>query len=528
VVATVLRIRFRVLGNTLARSPMQLVGFIFGVIGALWMLLLAAVGLFFVGTLDFDVARSAVTAAGAVLILGWVLGPIFATGVDTTLDPAKLAPFPLTITQMMVAITAGGLTGVGGITTILASLLTFLVWVHEPVAAIAAIVCVPIGVLICVVASRTVAALASGIGGGRRSRELIGLLAFALVIFASPLLIGIVNALQSATDQGLQLQGFVTAISWTPVGAAWAVPGDLAIGSWLTAILKFLVAVATLGVLWLLWFRNLSASVVSPPSRSTARRKTGSLGWFGVMPSNPVGATWARSLTSWTRDMRYLRQLLILPFAPILVLIYSQGDATGPFFALSGILVGFFAGILPYSDVSYDGTAFATVLQTGIRGRADRLGRTLGVASVAVPLVVIADVVTVAVAGRWDLLPAVLGASLGLTLIGFGVSAVSSAFLVVPTPAPGDSPFKRVPGSSFSMFLTFFLCWALVAVLGLPTIVPAVITAFTGSSVAGWIAFAIGPVLGAVVLTVGVLLGGRRFDANGPRLLVQLRSFQGA
>lgn len=527
-VATVLRIRFRVLGNTLARSPMQLVGFIFGVLGALWMLLFAGVGLFFVGTLDFDIARSAVTAAGAVLILGWVLGPIFATGVDTTLDPAKLAPFPLTTTQMMIAITAGGLTGVGGIATVVASLLTFLVWAHEPVAAIAAIVCVPIGVLICVVASRTVAALASGIGGGRRTKELIGLLAFALVIFASPLLIGILNAVESATEQGLQLESLVGAISWTPVGAAWAVPGDLATGSWLTAILKFLIAVATLAVLWVLWFRNLSASVIAPPARSTAKRKTGSLGWFGVMPSSPVGATWARSLTSWTRDLRYIRQLLLIPFAPILVLIYSQWDVSGPFFALSGLLVGFFAGVLPYSDISYDGTAFATVMQTGIRGRADRLGRTLGVASITIPLIVIVDLVTLGLSGRWDLLPPVLGASLGLTLIGFGVSAVSSAFLVVPTPAPGDSPFKRVPGSSFSMFLTFFACWALVAVIGLPAVIPAAIATFGGSSVAGWIAFVVGPVLGLLVLAAGVVLGGKRFDANAPSLLAQLRSFQGA
>ena len=527
-VATVLRIRFRVLGNTLGRSPMQLVGFIFGIIGAVWMLLFAGLGLFFVGTLDFDIARAAVTAAGAVLILGWVLGPIFAAGVDTTLDPAKLAPFPMTTTQMMIAITAGGLTGVGGIATVVAGLLTFLVWAHEPVAAIAAIVCVPIGVLICVVASRAVTALASGLGGGRRTKEVIGLVAFALVIFASPILIGILNAVQSATEQGLQLQALVSAVSWTPVGAAWAVPGDLATGSWLTAILKFMIALATLAVLWVLWFRNLSASVIAPPARSTARRKTGSLGWFGVMPSSPVGATWARSLTSWTRDMRYLRQLLLIPFAPIIVLLYAQWDVSTPFFALSGLLVGFFAGVLPYSDISYDGTAFATVMQTGIRGRADRLGRTLGVATVVVPLIVVVDVVTIAIAGRWDLFTPVLGASLGLTLIGFGVSAVSSAFLVVPTPSPGDSPFKRVPGSSFSMFLTFFLCWALVAVLGLPTVIPAAIATFTGSSVAGWIAFVVGPVLGLVVLAVGVVLGGKRFDANAPGLLVQLRSFQGA
>ena len=34
-VATVLRLRYRILGNTLARSPWQLVGFCFGMLGAL-------------------------------------------------------------------------------------------------------------------------------------------------------------------------------------------------------------------------------------------------------------------------------------------------------------------------------------------------------------------------------------------------------------------------------------------------------------------------------------------------------------
>lgn len=527
-VATVLRIRFRVLGNTLTRSPMQLVGFILGVLGALWMLLLIGVGLFFVGGLDFDIARGVVTAAGALLTLGWVIGPVFVAGVDTTLDPAKLAPFPMTTRQMMVAITAGGITGVPGIATSLGALLTFLVWAREPLAALAAIVCVPLGVLICVVASRAVTALAGGLGGGRRTRELVGLVGFLALIFASPLLIGILNGVRAATGQGLQLQSLVEGVSWTPIGAAWAVPGDLATGSWLVAAARFAIAVATLAALWVLWYRSLSASVVAPPARSTARRRSGSLGLFGVMPSTPVGATWARSLMSWTRDMRYLRQLLILPLLPVLMLFYSGGDLSGSLFAVSGLAVGFFAGILAYSDVSYDGTAFATVLQTGIRGRDDRLGRMLGAATVSLPLVVIATVVTVGLAGRWEILPAVLGGSLALTLVGLGVSAVSSAIIVVPTPAPGDSPFKRVPGSTFSMFLAFLVCWVLVAVLSLPAIVPALISVIGGSVVAGWIALAVGVVFGFVVFAVGVVVGGRRFDAAAPALLAQLRTFRGA
>lgn len=526
-VATVLRIRFRTLGNTLSRSPGQLVGFIFGIIGALWALGTIGIALFFAGTLGFDVARTAVVAVGALVTLGWVVGPIFAAGIDTTLDPARLAPFPLTTNQMMIAITAGGLTGVPGIATTLGALVTFVVWGREPLAAVAAIVCVPLGVLICVVASRTVATLAAGIGGGRRGREIVGLVGFTVLIFASPLFIGLTSALEASADLGGQLRRIVAAVSWTPIGAVWAVPGDLATGGWLPALAKLAIAAATLAVLWLLWNRSLSASVVASPARSSARRRTGSLGLFGVMPSTPVGATWARSLTSWTRDFRYLRQLIIIPFAPILVVVSSRGEVDGPFFAASGLLAGFFAGVLAYADISYDGTAFATVMQTGIRGRDDRLGRMLGAASVSVPLVLVIDIATLAIAQRWDPLPAVVGGSLGLLLVGCGVCAVTSALLVVPTPAPGDSPFKRVPGSTFVMTLAFFLCWLVAAVVALPAVIPALIAVFGGSSTAGWIALIVGVVWGAAVFALGVVVGGRLFDRGAPTLLAQLKTFQG-
>lgn len=526
-VATVLRIRFRTLGNTLSRSPGQLVGFIFGIVGALWVLGTIGIALFFAGTLGFDIASAAVVAVGALVTLGWVVGPVFAAGIDTTLDPAKLAPFPLTTTQIMVSITAGGLTGVPGIATALGALLSFLVWGREPLAAVAAVVCVPLGVLICVVASRAVATLAAGVGGGRRGREIIGLVGFTLLIFASPVFIGVTNSLETTAGVGGQVQRIVAAVSWTPVGAAWAVPGDVAAGAWLPALFKLMIATATLAILWLLWHRSLSASLVAPPARSSARRRSGSLGWFGLMPATPVGATWARSLTSWTRDFRYLRQLVIVPFAPLLVVAYARGDVEGPFFAASGLLAGFFAGVLAYADISYDGTAFATVMQTGIRGRDDRLGRMLGVASVTVPLVLVIDVATLAIAQRWDLLPAVVGGSLGLTLVGCGVSAVTSAILVIPTPAPGDSPFKRVPGSTFTMTLAFFLCWLIAGALALPAVIPALIAVFGGSITAGWIALAIGVLWGGVVAALGIVIGGRRFDRKAPALLAQLKAFQG-
>lgn len=523
-VATLLRIRFRILGNTLASNPWQLVGFVAGAIGGVWLLVAAAIGLVFAGSQGLQNASTAIVAGGAALTLGWVLAPIFAAGVDTTLDPARLAPFPMTTAQMMNALTAAGLTGVPGITTSIGALITFAAWFHWPLAVVAAVVCVPLGVLICVVASRALAAIVGGIGGGRRTRELFALVLFAALMLAGPLISGAIGVVAGSWSN---LVGVFAIVSWTPIGAAWAVPGDLAAGQFGAAALKLLIALATLVVLWMLWRRALMTAVVSGSTKVKSTAAAGKLGWFGRVPSTATGATLARSLTYWVRDPRYLRQLLIVPIVPVLVLVWARGDSTNVFITFSATLAAFVVGIVPYADISYDGTAFGTILATPLRGRADRLGRMLAAGAVGLPLVLVLAVVTVWISDGWTLLPAVLGTAIGLLLTAYGVCAVSSAYLVIPVPAAGDSAFKRVPGASFVIYLVFFGIWLATAVLAGPAIGFALYAVIAGSAVAGWIALALGTVMGLVVFVVGIIVGGKALDRTAPGVLSQLHAMKG-
>ncbi len=529
-VATLLRIRFRVLGNTLASSPWQLVGFILGALGMAGMLLFAWTGLFFLGFTGPEVTGTVVTIAGALLLLGWAIGPVFVAGVDTTLDPAKLAPFPITTRQMMRALTAAGLTGVPGIATVAGTLGLLLVFIRWPAASAVALLCIPVGVLTCVVASRLVAALSSGMGGNRRTRELVGAVLFLVVLLAGPISIGIVELIEagvsSSSDPLGRIQGVVGALSWTPLAAAWAVPGDVAVGAFLPAAAKFLIAVATLLVLWWLWRRALEAALTSPARARSARAKAGKLGWFGRMPTGPTGATWARAQTYWLHDGRYLRQLLVVPIFPALMIFYSGGSTSNPLLWFSGVMVAYILAAVSYVDVSYDGTAFAGVLATGIRGRADRAGRILAAGAIGVPLFLAVAVLTLAIAGEWRLLPAVTGAGLGLLLAGYGVCAISSALLVVPVAAPGSSPFARVPGSGAITTLAMLAVWVIVAVLGSPALVLAFLAAATGEALYGWLALVVGVLLGSAVLVAGTVIGGRIFDRNAPALLARLRTFK--
>lgn len=526
-VATVLRLRYRVLGNTLARRPWQLVGFCFGILSALWILGMVVAALVAVAALQgVEVARMVATLGGAALLLGWVLGPILIAGAETTVDAEKLAPFPLTVRQVMAALTATGLTGIPGIVTTLAALATVVLWVRWPVAAIIAAPCIALAVLTCVVASRLVTALSGGLGGNRRGREFIGTIVLVLLILAGPLATGTIALLGAMGDSaglGTRLSEITGILGWTPLGASWSAPADVAAGAWPAALAKMVIAAATLAVLWLLWARVLVAAAGST-RRSAARVvKPGALGWFGRLPTGGVGATWARSLTGWLRDPRYLRQLIVVPIFP--VLFAFTGGTQGFMFAASAVFVAFILCIAGYTDVSYDGTAFAAVLSAPIRGRDDRLGRVFGAACVGVPLTVLVAVVTSAIAGLPGQLPAILGAALGLLLAGYGVTAVSSALIVTPVPAAGDSPFKTAPGQTFVSGLMVFLVLGACVLVSIPSIGLAISALVTGSAMLGWLSLLVAMAVGVGAIVLGIHLGGRTLERTGPDLLMRIKAF---
>lgn len=116
-VATLLRLRFRVLGNQLARSPWQLVGFIFGCLYGLGVLAGVVVGLVLLGFGELQLATQVIVGVGSLVTLGWALVPLVAFGVDTTLDPDRLVVYPMTLSRMMTALAIAGVCGIPGIIT---------------------------------------------------------------------------------------------------------------------------------------------------------------------------------------------------------------------------------------------------------------------------------------------------------------------------------------------------------------------------------------------------------------------------
>ena len=517
-VTHLLRLRLLVLKNSLLRSTWQLVAVIFGALYGLGVLLVVTIGLLALSGAPVTIARTVVVMAGSALVLGWVVIPLLASGIDQTLAPARLVTFPIPLNTLLLGLALSGLVGVPGIVTTLGALATAGTWWQHPLIALLAAVCAGIAAATCIVGSRAVTTLSSTFTSGRRFREASGFLAIIPLVLLGPIIVSLSSGIQGSTDA---FPALANALAWTPLGAIWAVPSDVALGHGGVAALHFLVGVATLALLLVVWRRSLALALITPAHTSSRSRGRGKLGFFALLPATPAAAVAARSLTYWIRDPRYARQLLVVPLIPALMFFYSRN---GPLELLNSIgpIVALLLSLSIFTDLSYEGTAFATQISSGIRGRDDRLGRAAALASFGLPIVILFSVGSVWISGFWSVLPGLLGVSIGIFLSGLGVSSYSSARIVIPVPGPGDNPFKAAPGAGFTTALTTFATWGVIGVLVLPELILAVVGSATGVDLLGWIGLVVGISLGSVLMAVGIRLGGAQLDRSAPELLQSL------
>src|SRR5699024_771984 len=93
-VAHFVRLKFRLLVNSLTGSVGRIIGLVLAAIYGLLIIaivVVALVGLRFAA--DFETARIAVMLAGSLVIFGWLALPVFAFGVDETLDPLRFQTY---------------------------------------------------------------------------------------------------------------------------------------------------------------------------------------------------------------------------------------------------------------------------------------------------------------------------------------------------------------------------------------------------------------------------------------------------
>ncbi|MES1212667.1 MAG: transporter, partial [Leifsonia sp.] len=458
-------LRFRVLGNTLRRNVLQLLAVVFGALQTLIILMIVIAGLAVLVIYPQPVQQATVVIGGFALTLGWFLVPLIATGIEPTIDPLKLAPFPLPVARLMAAMTLVGATWIPGVATLLVSVATALTWRETPGAAWAAVGFGVIGTLGCIVGSRMTAALSSNLVAGRRRRDRVVVVLVALIVLLGPVALAVAIGLRS--EQPFPATADV--LGFTPFGAIWSVPGQLAAGHPAAALLSLAIAVVTLLLMLVIWRASLLATFRYRGGGAGGRQvAAGRLGVFAVVPPTPAGAIGARSLIYWARDARFARQLVLVPLMPALLILLGSLVHADWMAYLGPPIV---AGLLPltlFAVISYDGTAFALHLSTGVRGVDDRIGRAAGLLAFALPAVVVVAVVSLGAVGGWSELPAIFGISLGVLLSGLAAVSVSSASLVVPVARSGRNPFTAQAGSGMTSLAASYAVSGVTLALAAP------------------------------------------------------------
>lgn len=534
-VAQLVRLKLTLLANTFRRSVWQTIGIVLGSLYGLTVVVLAVGAAVAGGISDPGATGDVLVLVGSVVVLAWWVVPLFAFGVDATLDPQRFVTYPIPRRQLLGGLAAAGVVSVPGIATALAAVGVAFAFVLSPAALVAAVVGGVLAVAICVVGSRAITTVLSPLLESRRSREVLTVAAFVPIMLIGPVISWFAQRFESTADgASASASGadVVTAfvgdlagiLAWTPLGAPWGLGAAVHDGDWGLAAARLAVAVATLAVVWWVWDRALAKSLVTPQHGGGKGARGKGLGWFGRLGGGPTSAVAARALTYWVRDPRYSASIAIVPLLPVVLYLAGQGSG-GVVLLILAPLTAWILGFGISNDIAYDHTAFALHVATGTSGRADRWGRALPVVVAGTPVIVAFAVVSVALSGRWAYLPALLGLSLGVLLVSVGVSSAVSARLLYPVPKPGDSPFKQPQGAALASLVAQTMGGLLTFACSLPMLAMALPAMLVPIPVLGWVSLVVSPVIGVVLLFVGVRWGARTYDRRAPEMLQQVLSY---
>jgi ABC-2 type transport system permease protein len=471
-------------------------------------------------------ANAVTVLVGFSVMLAWVWLPLFVTGTDDALSPSRFALLPVPAARLLPGLYVAGLLGLGPLLTALIGASALIGWARGPAVLLAALVGVLLGVVTATLIPHALTSALAGVLGSRRFRDVTGL---ALVGFAviSTVVLQLASSAVTRADGPASLLaalGHTAAVlSWTPFGAAWALPGDVARGDVAAALGHAAVAVATLCVLVVGWWLALRRALTMPlevPDIVGRVPRDGLVDRW--LSGSATGVVAGRLLRYYRRDPRRSLSLFSMMMAPVLVGVSIAGvtAAGGRGTVISLLIVAPFLGTLLGPtlafDISYDDSALWTHLTTSVKGWEDRLGRLVGFSLLALPIVALVLALGVLATGVQHLLP-FGAATIAVTGAALGVGSHLGSIVQVPVPPAGSSPFgKGSGGGPLSLVVSI-----VTVILALLVSTPALVVAALAYS-HQWARYAALPVAlltAAAAIVWGVVMGGRRLDGRWPEVL---------
>ncbi|MDN5726675.1 MAG: hypothetical protein L0G99_12210 [Propionibacteriales bacterium] len=518
---TLVRLKVTLLRNGLRRSVWKTVGLVIGGLYGLGVVLLVVTALFALRFAEAELAAAVTTTVFTLMTVGWILMPLLVFGQDDTVDPARFALLPVPAGRLVRGLAMGALIGLPGLGTVLAAVGLLGTWSNAIAPFIAAVVVLPIGVLLCVLWSRAALTWMSALLAGRRTRDLSVVLLMVLMLGLAlgaqflPRMVGDQAQMMAAVDRTADILG------WTPFGWIWSVPGLVAAGDWGLAILRLVLSLALVVALAWLWRVRLAVAMTSPPDAGQQRTNVRSGALAGLLPDTPAGAVALRCLLYWRRDPRYMVALVSLLLTPVLrgaVALTTGATALTPWAAL---LVTWLVGSSVGSELAYDSSALALHVLTGVRGVDDRIGRAIAYLIIGAPIALVTAVAGAVLSGHADLLPRVLAIGVASLLGGLGFGLWLGTRIPGKAPKPGANPLSSGESGGLKSMLVLFLSTTGTMISALPAIA-LVVLSFIGPDWWQWVALGVGIVSGVLCLRAGTRVGGRVLDRRWPEILSEV------
>jgi ABC-2 type transport system permease protein len=416
-----------------------------------------------------------------VFAFGWLILPLLAFGLDSTLDPATMALYPLRTRPLAVGLLAASATGAWPAANVIGLLGVMIGLARGVLGVLVALVAVLLEVLFCITLARFVTTSMAGLLRSRRGKDLAAFL-FIPIVAGYEFFTQVVPKL-AATGKltTASFTGFDAWMRWLPPGLAAHAIQDASDGHPGPALLRLTLLAAVIVVLGWLWIRSLSRALVSPDSSTQSSRVRAA-----ALPLGRYGLRGAVAARFWIYQRREPLSLVYWGMIAVITVAASISSIIGPkhhpaVTFLSAVLGAAFIGYFHANAVGSTGPSFlieATALTDRKALRAYLSGQNIVLAVIGVPLLIVLTFGLGAAAGLptfgFETMPvglAAIGAALALS----NVITVTGAYPMAKR--VGTPIYVSAPGYGSSRLAASLATLFGVPILVAPVIVAAVLTA---------------------------------------------------
>jgi ABC-2 type transport system permease protein len=436
------QLKLRLLLNALRSSTAAQTSFILSVFFAL----VVAVGGFYVLAQFRGLSASVdlTTVIFTAFALGWLILPIFAFGLDSTLDPATLAPYPLRSRPLAVGLLSASATGAWPAANLIALLGVTVGLAHGGLGLLVAVVAVILEVSFCIALARLVTTSMAGLLRSRRGKDLAVFL--IIPIFALVELLGQVIPTAAGGITAASFAGVDRWMRWLPPGLAAHAIQDASDGHPATALARLGLLAAIIVAMGWLWIRSLNrALVTADTSTGTSQLRS------TVLPLARYGLRGTLAARLWIYQRRDPTSLVYWAITAVIMAVVSASTILGPHqhpaVVIASAAVG--AGYLGYfhaNAVGLTGPPFiieALALASRRSLRAYFSGQNIALAVIAAPLLAAVCVgLAFGVRRPAEAIPAVAVALAGIGA-GLGLGNILTVTLAYPMASRTGSPMRQ-------------------------------------------------------------------------------------